>query len=267
MGPCGWEIEPRCSEWDANADPDTEKGRNQARAAALAIHTLWKLTACKYGVCETVVRPCFRPPDRHSTYYGRAGGMAPLRWSGLLQGNWRDSFCRCGAACGCTDPATVLPLPGPIVDVLEVREDGQVIPAAGYRILNNRSLLRVDGVWPQNQDLAAADDAAGAFLVRYTRGYPLPEDGRYAAGDLACELLRGLSGGTCALPARAVSVARQGMDIQLADPAQYLVAGLTGIPSVDLWVKTENPIRAYSRPKVYNPDDIGSMHRVRPGGA
>lgn len=265
MGPCEWEILPICSEWQADATPESTQGMKQARAKEMAVSLLWNLTARVFGVCEHTVRPCFRPPAAGTTYRGRDGGAGPSWWPGLVAGTWRNGPCGCSGECGCNVPASMLSLPAPIVSVLEVREDGQILAPQHYRIQNNRWLVRVDGVWPQDQNLEAADTEPGAFVVRYRKGVAVPLAGQYAAGDLACEFLRGMDGGACALPSRAISVARQGMDIQLLDPAQYLDGGLTGIPSVDQWVKSVNPGKLRTKPRVYNPDDIGRIHRVRAG--
>lgn len=266
MGPCDWDILPTCPEWQADAEPDSTQGKLQARAKAAAVGLLWNRTARIFGVCEVTIRPCFRPAPGGTTYRGR-GAAGPSWWPGLVQGTWRNGPCGCTTACGCIVPDSEMALPAPVVEVLEVREDGVILDPANYRLRGNRWLIRVGGSWPQDQDLTAADDQPGAFVVRYRRGVKLPEDGQYAAGDLACEFLRGLKGGACALPARAISVARQGVDVQLLDPAQYLDAGLTGIPSVDAWITAVNPGKARSRPKVYNPSTMGQNHRVRAGGA
>lgn len=265
MGPCDWEILPTCSDWVANPTPGSAQERNQERAEEVAKFLLWSWTAKLFGVCEHTLRPCFRPPDNSTTYRGREGGAGPSFWPGLIQGTWVNGACGCRADCRCIIPDSMLALPGPVVSVTEVREDGVVLDPSAYRIRNGRWLMRIGGSWPQEQDLEAADNAPGAFVVTYRKGIPLPKAGQYAAGDLACEILRGISGGACALPARAVSVARQGVDIQLLDPAQYLDAGLTGIPSVDAFIKAVNPGRARSRPRVFNPDEMGRNSRIRPG--
>lgn len=265
MGPCEWGILPTCPEWVAVPDPGSEQETMQQRAETLAVGLLWRLTGRVFGVCPVTVRPCFSPPDAHTTYRGRDTGAGPSSWPGLLQGSWASGPCGCNSGCGCIVPTTMLALPGPVVSVTEVREDGVVLDPTAYLIKDNRWLLRVGAPWPQTQDLTAADDEPGAFVVSYLKGVVVPEDGRYAAGDLACEFLRGMLGGDCALPARAVSVARQGVEIQLLDPAQYLDGGMTGIPSVDQWVKTINPMKARSRPRVFNPDTMGEHHRIRPG--
>lgn len=266
MGPCEWPILPTCPEWDTGALPESEQGKKQARATAMAIGLLWRLTARVFGVCTVTVRPCFRPPDNSTTYRGRSTGAGPSYWPGLINGAWGNvGPCGCSSGCDCLVPESMLALPGPVVEVLEVWEDGVLVDPSAYRIKDNRWLVRIGGSWPQDQDVTAADDEPGAFVVTYRKGVAVPLDGQYAAGDLACEFLRGLAGGSCALPARAVSVARQGVDVQLLDPAQYLDAGMTGIPSVDAWVKSTNPGKAYSRPRVFSPDTMNRSSRIRPG--
>lgn len=266
MGPCEWPILPRCPEWDPEPAPGSAAEANQARAEALAVDLLWSLTARVFGVCDTVIRPCFHPPNDSTTYRGREGGAGPSSWPGLIQGTWVSGACGCRPECKCLITDRMLALPAPIVEVTEVYADGAVLDPGEYLIKDNRWLVRVGASWPQDQNLEVGDNEPGAFTVKYRRGVVVPLAGQYAAGDLACELLRGLTGGACALPARAVSVARQGIDIQLLDPAQYLDGGLTGVPSVDAWIKSTNPAKAYSRPKVFNPDQMGYTSVMRPGG-
>lgn len=255
MGPCDWEFTPVCPEWATATDEEKD------RARTLAVGLLWKLTGRVFGVCTDTVRPCFAPPSKSTTYRGRSGGAGPSFWPGLINGSWRSGSCGCSGGCGCV-PASEVALPGPIVDVTSVTIDGDVVDPAEYRVRNRRWLVRVGSAWPQTQDLEAGDLDVGAFTVNYRRGVPLPADGQFAAGDLACEFLRS-GADECQLPARAQSVSRQGVDIQLLDPAQYFDGGLTGVPSVDQWIKSVNPQRQYSPPAVFNADTLHDVSRMR----
>ncbi|OLT33671.1 hypothetical protein BJF84_21285 [Rhodococcus sp. CUA-806] len=156
-------------------------------------------------------------------------------------------------------------LPGPVESVEKVLIDGETLAPSSYRVKNRRWLIRVDGdVWPQNQNLRAPDDADGSFTVEYLRGVPVPKAGLIAAADLACDFLRSHSGGgkDCRIPSRAQSVSRSGVDVQLIDPYMLFDQGLTGIPSVDIWIAAVNPTRARSRSRVYSPD-MKSPARLR----
>lgn len=61
--------------------------------------------------------------------------------------------------------------------------------------------------------------------------------------------------GTCRLPMRTTSVSREGISYNMGDPLtpDQLTHG-TGLPDVDLWVRTVNPLGARQVPAVYTPD-------------
>lgn len=263
MGPCLWPIIlPECAGWEPNPDPGSAQDLWQRSAEAAAKFILWARTGRIFGVCTVTVRPCFRAPRDVSTYRGHAAA-GPTITPGIISGSWRDGPCGCSGGCGCTVGAAEVALPGPIADVLSVVIDGQPLPATAYRIRNRRWLLRVDGKpWPQDQDLTAPDDGVGAWTVTYRRGVPVPLDGQRAAGLLACEFLTGMRGGACAISERAVSIARQGVSIQLGDLAAAM-EGSTGLPSVDAWIAAVNPGRARSPSRVYNPDTMVQANRIR----
>lgn len=247
-GPCEWLIESGSPEWEA-AEP-----AHRETAGALATSALWSLTGRVFGLCEKTVRPCFGPRGE-STYQGKSGvGRDAYWWPGLINGSRATGSCGCTRACDCVGPSEVA-LPGPVHSIVKVLVDGEVIPPTSYRIRNSRWLIRVDGQpWPQSQNLTAADNATGAFAVTYKQGVAVPLAGQLAAGDLAVELLRARKGGRCKLPDRAISVSRQGIDIQMVDAQVLFEQGLTGIASVDQWIAAVNPHKIRSRPAVFSPD-------------
>jgi hypothetical protein len=260
VGPCNWNLNPTCPDFT------TATATQQQAALDLATWLLWAWSGRVFGVCETTVRPCFQPPNRATTYRGHDTGAGMAYWPGLIAGQWTSGPCGCGSpSCICTSRAEV-PLPGPVYSITEVRIDGVIVDPDGYRVKNNRWLRRVDGNdWPQTQDLNADDDEAGAFVVTYLKGIPLSDAGRVAAEAYVCELVRGMAGQVCGIPERAVSVARQGIDIQLLDEAQFVTEGLTGVPLVDRWILSVNPNRVTAPPRLYNPDAIAATARIRSG--
>lgn len=142
-----------------------------------------------------------------------------------------------------------LKLAGPASEVLAVTVDHQALPTAAWRLETASSLLvRIDGCpWPTHPRIPVT--------VTYRRGTPLPAAGRHATGVYARELLKACAGDrTCRLPARVVSIARQGVDYQFSDPADLTDQGLTGIPEVDTWLRGANPHRHASPPRVWSPD-------------
>ena len=207
----------------------------RTRAQVLAGRILWTLTGQVFGLCEVTVRPCWAPDDTISTYgVGR----------GYVAGDPRRA--RCGCASDCRHVGTDrVALPGPVHTVTTVRIDGTTLDPAAYRVQQRRWLRRTDGSrWPSTQDLNLADDAPGAFTVTYVKGIPVPVDGQEMAGLLAVELARGMTGGACALPTGATSVARQGITVELADMREWFTNGVTGVEAVDLWIMAVNPYKS-----------------------
>lgn len=143
----------------------------------------------------------------------------------------------------------------PVQSVTTVTVDGALIPAASYRLDDGYKLVRTDGdTWPLWQDITLDASASGTFVVTYVVGLPIPSALLAAAGSYALELARGLSPDTvCRLPSVATTIAREGVTIEMIDPATLLQNGLTGIPDVDALVKAFNPSALSSPLGVYVP--------------
>lgn len=254
MGFCGWPITVASELEDEWAGYTAEV---QDAAVSAAGRILWTLTGQVFGVCEETVRPCFQP-HRGTTYRGGAF------WPGMLAGDPSASG-PCGCSVGCTAVGyDRVALPGAVASIVSVTVDGTVLSPSAYRVDNWRWLRRVDGQrWPTHQDLDAPDDGAGAFAVVYERGLPIPADGLVAAGRLAVELARGITGGACKIPAGATSVSRQGISVELADMREWFTNGVTGVESVDLWVMAVNPFKSKRPARMTSPD----RRRMIRGGA
>lgn len=248
MAMLGFDPIYSCPEWV------TAPEANRKRAESVAVDLLWKLSGRVFGLSAEVMRPCFGPP-RRSIYDGRSGHRdAGYFWPGVINGSQFTGSCGCSSSCSCVGPSEIA-LVGPVYAVQKVLIDGVELDRGAYRLRARRWLVRTDGEpWPQSQDMAVADDADGAFTVAYLRGLALPEAGRYAAGDLACEFLKASSNEACRIPDRAASVARQGIDIQLLDPAVLFDGGYTGVSSVDLWLASVNPGKVRQAPYIASPD-------------
>lgn len=229
------------------------EAKQQATAWAVAI--LWALSGRVFGTILDTVRPCHRPPRRGSTYAGTlAGAGLPVAYAsgGVVQGR----LALLARGCGCDDDdcrhqsAADLALPGPIAAVIRIAIDGDDLDPDTYRIRNRRWVRRVDGLaWPTRQDLNAADDEAGAFVVEYRRGIVPPEAGQLAAGILAVEFARDREGRECRLPRGVVSATRNGLSVEL-DPRAYFTEGMTGIDEVDQWLLAINPNRVTAPARV-----------------
>jgi len=151
----------------------------------------------------------------------------------------------------------------PIRSIVEVEIDGDVLEPDEYQILNRRYLLRmadVDGNrqrWPgiQRLDLPLGDP--GTWGVRFTYGQAPPIPAKMAAIAYAKELAKACAcSSDCKLPARVQSVARQGVTMVIGDPNAFLVAGLTGLSTVDSWLAAERYARRNRRSAFVNPDFI-----------
>jgi hypothetical protein len=173
-------------------------------------------------------------------------------------GVWRN--CGCTGGCSCQTECEIA-LPGPVAFIDEVRVDGVVLAADAYRLDHYRGipvLVRIDGeCWPDCQDMATDIDEPGAFSVTYQRGTLVPRAGQIAAGLLANEFAKACVGQDCALPQQLASLTRNGVEVQVMDPAALLENGLTGIANVDLWIRAVNPARRMQRSQVYTADIAG----------
>ncbi len=248
MAACGWVVD-----WSATTC-DSASAQDKAVAEQLAAATLWALSGRVFGVCPETVRPDPAPAARPSTYGGgvRHAGW----WPTQMTAGWPTGGCGCSTACDCSADRLRVALPGPVQSVTAVWVDGAELDAVAYRVQDRRWLLRVDGkVWPRHQDLTLADHAPGAFTVTYLRGIPIPTAGKVALGELACEFVKARNGnGKCAIPSRAQQVSRQGVSIELIDPATLFESGLTGVETVDRWLASVNPGRRRAPSRVYSPD-------------
>ncbi|MEV4705496.1 hypothetical protein [Actinoplanes sp. NPDC049316] len=247
-GSCEWPVDvQQCTGWDEYPEPVREL------AVEVAGQLLWMLSGRQFGVCSTTVRPVPR---------GHPGVRVWRRWELYLSPElpgW-TTFCGCpglgpAADCGC-DQDVQVSLPGGVQRVLQVRIDGQVLDASVYRVDNRRWLVRTDGGrWPARQELTAGDDEPGAFVVTYERGVPVPAAGRWAGGQLACEIAKAAVGDTkCRLPRRVASIVRQGVHTEFVDPARLARDGMTGIPEVDGWLAAVNPYGLPRDSVVWSPD-------------
>lgn len=247
---CQWPIDRAC--WP-QLESDIDKARMQ-EAADTAVLVLWALTGRQFGVCPAQARPC---PGRDSSFDGwlydpmlypgatvpAPGLMIPV-WEG---GAWRNLSCGCSSRCERSGP-TVVHLPGPVQSVDTVTVEDVVLDPVDYR-LEGDYLYRVGEAWP-SQNLRRPLGEPGTWSVTYQRGYPPPAGAATAVGQLAMEFYSACSGGKCRLPKRVQTISRQGVSMQMIDPVDLFGAGLTGIDSIDLWIRAVNPARLYSAPKV-----------------
>lgn len=238
-------------------DPDLKE-----YAESLAWITFATLTGYRVALCPIQLRPCAEGCNvgsyLASTVLGLGEGwIAPgagVFFPVLSGGRWFNMTCGCvGGGCGCTTTPTIS-LPAGVGRVESVSIDGAVLPADAYRVDWGSKLVRLDGeAWPMCQDMTAAPDADGSFVVTYWPGQrPTSVDAR-AVGNLAVEFLKSCSGdGKCRLPKSVTNVVRNG--VTYAIKTDMFNDGLTGLQDVDILIRQYNPNLLKRRPILVSSD-------------
>lgn len=129
----------------------------------------------------------------------------------------------------------------PVRAVASVTVDG-VVAASGWSL--------VDG-WLTGP----CSHAPRVVEVAYTSGIPMPDFGAVALEELVGEFVLALTpNATCRLSPRAVSIARQGVQIELDDASALMAAGLTGLPITDAFIRSVNPAGLRRPSRIVSPD-------------
>lgn len=155
-----------------------------------------------------------------------------------------------GNACWCVDGVSELALPSPVVaGSVVVTIDGVILDPSAYKLWSGHLLVRSDGsVWPICAHLASPTGTD--WSIAYTVGEAPGMDLILACRELAIHTALALSGKVSKIPARAVSVSRGGVSINLMRGQR------TGIALVDDAIDSTNPERLTGRPHVMSPDTI-----------
>lgn len=238
-----------CSPWAELGDMTCQTyGSDPARLEQLLLFSsdvLYEITGRQWpGMCVQTVRPLSAEP-----YVGAAtwpgNGYRPLTL--VSRGVWTGCTCNRSERTGC-DGVPELRLADRVVEVLEVKVDGEVVPSNEYRLDDHRYLVglrRPDGserTWPCCQVTNLPDTQPGTFSVRFARGGLPAIGGTIAAASLACEFAKGLgllgddAQKKCRLPRRVTSIVRQNVSMAVLDPLTLFQDGRTGLPEVDLWL-------------------------------
>lgn len=247
-----------CEDWPVywTCDVSTYSPELTGYAVSAATRILWSLSGRRFGLCTTTLRPCAEDC--------RGAGAYPFfgswEWSvGYAVPPWdfyRLPYCSggCAGSCSCTNLSEVR-LPSPVDSVTAVKVDGAVLDPSAYRLDNNRLLVRTDGQrWPRCNDLSKGDTQPGTWSVTARYGEDVPDSGRLAMGELACEIVKAGTGVDCRLPAGVTQLVRQGVTISVPDFGQMLLHGKTGLYLVDMFLTAENPHRLTQRARVYDVD-------------
>lgn len=236
-----------CSPWATPADVPaairTELGLTDDQLAVQlmrASELLWMLTGrIWYGIgCHEEATLRSLPTS------------APWRGDWITHSSWGE--CPCWLTSGSVvdhiaQPKRVKLPRSPVQAITSVTVGGVLLDPSAYRLNHAGVLERVDGgLWQV---------CGGETVVVYTYGEAPPAGGRDAAVTLGVEFAREFHGlGGCRLPSNVTSLTRQEVTTTYADPNEFLDKGLTGLRSVDLWVRAINPQARPQRARVYSPD-------------
>ena len=236
-------------------------------AAYTAQTLLYELSGRLYGgTCGPVTaRPCTDGcscwPFQSLAY--ASGGSRYIftgNWGYWGAWGWGDSR-NCG--CGCLPQVKLAGYP--VRAVSQVKIDGDILDPSEYRLDENRYVTRLnDAFWPACQDLSLPDTDEGTFSISYIYGQEPPELGRQAAAQLACEVYKECTTGTCALPKGTTRVTRQGVTIEKLAFTSWgftsrgtrggrFSGWATGLPLVDAFLNTHNRTGILRRPTFWAP--------------
>lgn len=253
-----------CNDYGVSLDPDVVSW-----ALQMSSDILYELSGRRWpGCCSETVRPNSRYAQSGEMVTGRVTG-----WDGMvfINGLYWNGLCTCNKEnrTGCNYISEITLGGWPLVEILEVKIDGAIVDPSLYRIDDYKWLVRLpnaDGTregWPCCQDMLLDDDQPNTFSVKFVHGVNPPVGGVQAAASLACQLALACSpdtSGLCKLPERVTSIVRQGVNMFLTDPMDFMEKGRVGLYDVDLWLSAVNPNNLRGRAQVISPD---LMPRVR----
>lgn len=247
-----------CSPWTTEAAvlamDGVPAGTDVSAAVIAASEFLFHVSGRQFpGICSDTVRPMeHRPTVEHRL-------LSSSTATTMASGYW--------PSCGCGGVSEVTLGGYPIVGVSQVLVDGQVLDPSRYAVDDYTRLVRLadpNGAprrWPCWQRMDLPPTEKGTWQVSYRYGAMPPVGGQQAAKVLAAEYVLAMIGdGSCRLPRRMQTVARQGVSI-VAYPADLLAGGRTGIAEVDMWIASVNPHALMQRATIHDPMRRRSVRR------
>lgn len=183
--PCWPRPDTACCDRLEPADPTPEQTTRIERMLQVSNEIIWRLSGKQFGACPVTVRPCRQACTDTPTWGYWSGHL----WTPVLDnGSWFNTKCgKCGpTGCSCTELCEV-DLPGPVLEVLEVKLDGVVLNPDSYRVDNFRKLVRTWVLGPLSGPTSLASVNVGeAFWCDpspapdSTPGFDAPVAGCYA---------------------------------------------------------------------------------------
>lgn len=178
--------------------------------------------------------------------------LSGRRWAGILERTevYRCANVECSPRLQSAQPDGLWLRRRPVRKIVQVQagwgEDSPIVSEDQYEVRDRSRLAPTyQSEW----------NPCPATRVTYLSGAEPPQAGRDAARVLANEMLKARGGfDECRLPERVTNVSRQGLSYTILDPQDFLDNGRTGLYEVDLFLKSVNPDRARSRPRVVVPD-------------
>lgn len=249
-----------CAVWDPIwvCDALADIGAVTGTAVEVATEILYGLSGRRFDVCQIELWPCKRDclgdVWPYIPFLPEVGGTYPR--PALIGGAWFNLTCgSCMDQCACS-PLSQVKLPGPVIRIVEVRVDNEILTQdVDYRLDDGVILTRLnDASWPLCNDFAQVT-GTGTWSVTIEYGEEVPTSGRVAVGELACEIAKALIGTECQLPRAVQQLTRQGISMTFMDPNSIFEQGITGLYFSDLFINTYNPKHKPSRSRVYNIDE------------
>lgn len=201
----------------------------------VASDVLFNLTGRRWnGGCQDTVRPCVQyahPDTRRSVRYTDWGRYL-THWGTVPGHRW--------SGCPCFSQVELGQVP--LMDIIEVVVDGEILDAERYRIDDRRWLVYIpesDDALVQGWPCCTGTDDEDRFEVTFIGGTAPPIGGIRAAAIYGCELALACAGSDeCRLPEAVSAVTRQGVTVTVNDPNVLVQNGLVGLRDVDMWVQS-----------------------------